>query len=105
MRATIELSEEQRAEVLEGTPNWIDAHCHLSDSRVSAEPVLQECRRAGISRFVLGGVNPEDWERQGLLARAHPGVFFKVFGAHPWWIDEMSRKGQSVAIGEAMTQL
>ncbi len=68
--------------------NWIDAHAHLSDPRW-VDTITQEidkARDAGIARFVLGGVDPADWERQRALARTHPGVVYPAFGLHPWFV-------------------
>jgi TatD DNase family protein len=84
---------------------WIDAHCHLSDPRVSIEPLLSECRHSGIDRFVLGGVDPEDWERQDQLDLAHPSTFIKVFGLHPWKVDEWVGLGEATRLSEALTEL
>lgn len=68
--------------------NWIDAHIHLTDPRLQLDlaQVLVEAERAGISRFILGGIEPEEWERQKELARAYPERIFPVFGLHPWWV-------------------
>lgn len=71
---------------------WIDAHCHLSDARVypDVERILRDCARAGVTRFILGGVDPVEWERQAELDRRFPGSFLKVFGLHPWWVHALA---------------
>lgn len=68
--------------------NWIDAHAHLSDPRL-ADSITQDidsARAAGITRFLLGGVDPADWDRQRALAHSHPGVVYPTFGLHPWFV-------------------
>ncbi len=100
--------------------NWIDAHAHLTDIRIEKElPEIVACAaRAGISRFVLGGVDPLEWEKQKRVAQKFPGTFLHSFGLHPWWISrateseiskgleslrrELSNEGadRGIAIGE-----
>jgi TatD DNase family protein len=72
-------------------PGWIDAHCHLSDPRIAADldRVLDECANHGITRFVLGGVDPKDWQRQRELDERYPGKFVRVYGLHPWWVHDL----------------
>ena len=73
---------------------WIDAHCHLSDERVFSNiaQVLHDCEEVGITRFILGGVEPLEWKRQVDLDARFPGKFFKVFGLHPWWVDGLVQR-------------
>lgn len=68
--------------------NWIDAHLHLTDPRIETTipSLLEEASNAGISRFVLGGVEPDEWERQKSLAEKYPARFSLAFGLHPWWV-------------------
>lgn len=68
--------------------NWIDAHLHLTDPRVEANvpSLISEAASAGITRFVLGGIDPEEWERQKRLAIDYPNQFILSFGLHPWWV-------------------
>jgi TatD DNase family protein len=72
--------------------NWIDAHLHLSDPRIETElpTLIREARAAGITHFVLGGLNPEEWERQKELARVYPKRLTLTFGLHPWWVIEQA---------------
>jgi TatD DNase family protein len=58
---------------------------------------LEDCLRAGISRFILGGIGPEEWDRQDELALAYPGKFIKVFGLHPWRVDELASKASGAS--------
>lgn len=67
---------------------WIDAHTHFTDSRIESDlpEILRSLSEAGVTRFVLGGVDPAEWEKQKLLGERYPGVFFHSFGLHPWWV-------------------
>jgi TatD DNase family protein len=68
--------------------NWIDAHIHLTDPRIADElpSLLSEAAAAGITNFVLGGINPDEWDRQKALLKTYPGQMTLAFGLHPWWI-------------------
>lgn len=81
---------------------YIDAHCHLSDPRLSSEldAAIERCRKKGIGAWILGGLNPEDWSRQESLKARFPTIK-TAFGLHPWWAAQMS-EGQ---IDSALAQL
>lgn len=65
---------------------WIDSHCHLADPRITdPAAVLAQARARGVTGFVMAGVDPEDWERQLQLARAHPECL-PVLGLHPYFV-------------------
>jgi len=83
---------------------WIDSHCHLTDPRFSAdiERILGECLDDGISHFIQGGINPEEWDRQRVIAQHHPNQLSLVFGLHPWWVDEKSRAAGRDATPESI---
>ena len=68
--------------------NWIDAHIHLTDPRIAADlpSLLREAAEAGITQFVLGGIDPDEWDRQKRLAIVYPKQLTLAFGLHPWWI-------------------
>ena len=72
---------------------WIDAHCHLT-CRFHPEPlptVLARLAQASCRGFVLGGVDPEDWQEQ--LAIPNEALrIIHVFGLHPWTIQERSQQ-------------
>ncbi|MBC7386229.1 MAG: TatD family hydrolase [Cryobacterium sp.] len=71
---------------------WIDAHIHLTDERMRAtlDQTLAEAANAGIQHYVLGGIEPSEWEKQKELARNYPGRIFPSFGLHPWWVARAS---------------
>ena len=66
----------------------IDTHCHLDQDIFSTRlpQVLNAARRAGVSRFVVPGVHPGDWQRMAAVARCHTGIF-PAFGIHPMHAD------------------
>ena len=69
---------------------WTDAHCHLSDKRLVGrlEEDLNQAKALGITRWVLGGIHPEDWQSQEELRQRFPGSIYTSYGLHPWWISE-----------------
>jgi len=88
----------------------IDTHCHLDQDIFSTRlpQVLEAARRVGVSRFVVPGVHPGDWQRIAAVARCHAGVF-PAFGIHPMHADIVddtsllqlaSLAADAVAIGE-----
>lgn len=84
--------------------NWtVDAHCHWSDPRLfaQAETEIPRLIEQGVLAFQLGGVDPEDWQRQTELRRKFPGRIWLSFGLHPYFV-----AGQNVeAIESAMLKL
>jgi TatD DNase family protein len=72
----------------------IDAHCHLADPRLDGvrDELIARARARGITRFIQGGVGPEDWDRQLALAASYPKIIEPVFGLHPWWVAEKSER-------------
>lgn len=68
---------------------WMDAHCHLT-TRFHPEPlpgVLATLHEAGCRGFVLGGVDPLDWQEQ-LAIPPSPLRIVRGFGLHPWIVQE-----------------
>ncbi|NDG83976.1 MAG: TatD family deoxyribonuclease, partial [Proteobacteria bacterium] len=70
-------------------PGYIDAHCHLSDGRVFSEApgFLARAQAAGVEALMLGGTDPEEWNRQRELKRDHPDLIRTSFGIHPWRVE------------------
>lgn len=88
----------------------VDTHCHLDLGPLAASlpVVLASARQAGVTRFVVPGVHPANWERMYVIAQEHAGIF-PAFGIHPMHADladdhAMSRLGEiagrGIAIGE-----
>lgn len=69
--------------------SYVDAHCHLADPRFDGiDDVMERSLKAGVSRWIQGGVDPQDWDRQLELRRRFGGGVLPVFGLHPWWVIE-----------------
>lgn len=94
-----------------GFGNWIDAHGHLADERWEAEgrekieEIIEEARLRGIGFFMQGGVGPEDWARQKLLAGRFPGKIGLCFGLHPYWVASHEDEDCEVALDLLAPQL
>ena len=63
-----------------------DSHCHLHDLSMqhTHADALTRAAKAGVTGFMLAGVDPEDWRRGADLARRHPQCLFS-YGVHPQW--------------------
>ena len=88
--------------------HWIDAHCHLADPRLKAElsGVFERAQRAGVDRFVQGGIDPADWDRQdSLKADRPPGQILAAFGLHPMWVAENPQDACEAALAELVRRL
>jgi TatD DNase family protein len=78
-----------------------DSHCHLSDARVleGLDLILARARDAGITGFVLGGTDPEEWKRQHELRTNFLDFKWKLsFGLHPWWVARQTPEALSQAL-------
>ncbi len=66
--------------------NFIDSHSHLADERWGdqLDQQIKEAHQWGITEFLQGGVDPEDWARQERLAELYPGRIGLCFGLHPY---------------------
>lgn len=71
---------------------WWDAHSHWTDSRLDAcrEAWILQAKSLGFEFSLMGGVNPEDWEKQKNLDQKYPGFFGLCFGLHPEWVSKLS---------------
>lgn len=62
-----------------------DAHLHLQDPRITdIESVISSMREAGVTRCVVNGTSPTDWENVKSLAISHPDLIIPSYGLHPW---------------------
>ena len=64
-----------------------DAHNHLQDPLFDGtrESVIADMKRVGISRCVVNGTHPNDWDLVADLAKQHPNFIVPSFGLHPWY--------------------
>src|SRR4051812_44234082 len=71
-------------------PTFIDAHCHLADPRFSdsLDAVILRSEAANVYGWVLGGVSPEDWERQVQIQKQYGAGVVTSFGLHPGWVSD-----------------
>lgn len=75
---------------------WIDSHCHMADARLFSldssclESWLEEAKCRGLRYFIQGGIGPEDWDRQLILAEKYKNQIGLCFGLHPYWVAEHS---------------
>ncbi|MGE0633204.1 MAG: TatD family hydrolase, partial [Pseudobdellovibrionaceae bacterium] len=68
---------------------FIDSHCHLSDPRLDPtllQQMMSSAAEMRISRFVQGGVGPEEWQKQIELASRFPKKVILCLGLHPMWV-------------------
>lgn len=71
----------------------IDAHLHLQDLRFPEDlsGLMEILREAGISRIVVNGTCPDDWNRVAELADTFPEII-PSFGLHPWKVNGVPRE-------------
>ncbi len=87
--------------------DWIDAHVHFTDERIEGNlsEILLDLGRAGISKFILGGVKPEEWGKQKELRKKFPGKFFSSYGLHPWWVAALAEGGRVREVDQGLNLL
>ncbi len=85
----------------------MDAHCHLSDEAFDAsrEAVYQELIAHQVEGLVLAGTDPKDWRRQTELSPPSPLRIARVFGLHPWWVEQYNDKELEEALLELKQSL
>ncbi len=73
----------------------IDAHCHLDDPRfdLDREEVLRQGREAGVTAWLVAGVDPHQWARGAALARSRADIGC-AYGLHPWAVARMGSMGE-----------
>ncbi len=76
----------------------VDAHCHWSDARVFANAANELPRLIvdGVGGFQLGGVDPDEWERQTKLREQFPARVWRAFGLHPYFVATHARAALEV---------
>ncbi|MFN7728259.1 MAG: TatD family hydrolase [Bdellovibrio sp.] len=71
-------------------PGWADAHLHFADPRIdNVQTLVEQAQALGVHSFLQGGVGPEDWARQRVLAAQFAGLL-PVYGLHPYWVSDHS---------------
>ncbi len=86
---------------------YIDAHCHLADSRFDCNlgEVLDRSTRAGVTAWVQGGVSPEDWENQLRVQARFGKSIIPAFGLHPWWVSANTRDQVDLGLSHLERQI
>lgn len=88
----------------------IDTHCHLDWFAVRGmlERIVEESRRAGVTGWVVPGVDPAGWELISQITERIPGAY-AAFGLHPMHASKWDGRRRddleqlvprSVAVGE-----
>jgi TatD DNase family protein len=69
---------------------YVDAHSHWSDPRLFTRgdfsELLQKSLQKKIDFFLLGGINPVEWENQFTLKKKYPTHFGLCLGLHPYFV-------------------
>lgn len=70
---------------------FIDTHCHLDDRAFCGRlaGVLDRARSAGVTKYVVPGVNPGQWKDAARLCRTMSSIY-PAFGLHPMHAGEFS---------------
>lgn len=88
---------------------YVDAHSHWSDPRFtqqgkslveSMHEPLQTCLSKNIDFFLMGGVNPEEWQQQIEIKNKYPEHFGLCFGLHPYFVSEKSIEDCELALDQ-----
>ncbi len=53
------------------------------------DEVVSRARQAGVSKVMIGGVDPADWSRQQILKSRYGDWIRTSFGLHPWSVERM----------------
>ncbi|MGZ3691453.1 MAG: TatD family hydrolase, partial [Pseudobdellovibrio sp.] len=74
---------------------YVDAHSHWSDPRflqqdVGLDQQLKVCLEKNIDFFLMGGVNPTEWQKQIEIKQSYPENFGLCFGLHPYFVSDHS---------------
>lgn len=85
--------------------NFIDTHTHLDFPEFDADrgALLADCRRLGIGRMLVLGVEQSQWARLWQLVCHEPGLY-AAFGLHPVFL-ERHRPEHLPALREQLQQL
>ena len=83
---------------------YIDAHSHWSDPRLFGKPKFDELLQKSISKnidfFLLGGINPEEWQNQLTLKEKYSKNFGLCFGLHPYFVSDHDYETCEVALDQ-----
>jgi TatD DNase family protein len=90
----------------------IDTHCHIDIEAFDEDrhEVLDSCRKEGITKIVVPGIETETWGRLEKMCGEHTELY-PAYGLHPVYIEQHSnddlallelqlQKGNPIAVGE-----
>lgn len=68
---------------------FFDSHCHFDFIEFNADraALWPVCNAQGITRLLMPGVTPEQWQRAAQLCVQYDGLFYAA-GIHPHWIEQ-----------------
>ena len=79
---------------------FVDAHAHILEEPVAAKNLIDQCVARGIGFFLLGGYDPDDWDRQARLRKVFGARIQMSFGLHPWFVHNASEDECVAAFGD-----
>ncbi len=67
---------------------FFDSHCHFDFIEFNADraALWQACMAQGVTRLLMPGVTPEQWQRAAQLCADYEGLSYAA-GIHPHWIE------------------
>lgn len=88
---------------------YVDAHSHWSDPRLFSRgdfaELLKKAQDKKIDFFLLGGINPTEWQNQLVLKKRHPQTFGVCLGLHPYFVAETDFDGCEQALDQLVQLL
>ncbi len=69
---------------------YIDTHCHLDaiESDDEKKQIIAEAKNAGVEKFIVPGVDLNNWKKLSALARQFPNAYLAP-GIHPLFLEEL----------------
>lgn len=69
--------------------HFFDSHCHFDFIEFNADraALWQACNAKGITRLLMPGVAPEQWQTAAQYCAQYSGLFYAA-GIHPHWIQQ-----------------
>lgn len=68
---------------------FFDSHCHFDFIEFNADraALWQACKAQGVTRLLMPGVTPAQWQRAAQLCADYEGLSYAA-GIHPHWIEQ-----------------
>lgn len=70
---------------------FFDSHCHFDFTAFAADrsALWQICNSQGVTRLLMPGVAPEQWQQAAQLCTQYRGLFYAA-GIHPHWLAQQT---------------